>query len=341
MKERNAERRPPSSWLRKGFVSLPENRSAIHAIRRLAISVIRSKPGPAFPLLLLHGLPGTGKSHLINMLLERVIDRRPDATARIIPARDLGRILIEPTHDGSSPIQEFRDCDLLIVEDVQHLPPQAVAAFTGLVDHRNSRRKTIVVTAGSGPAMMTHLPTRLTSRLAGGLVVGLLPLSSVGRQELARRLCEKHHIQVTPDVIDWLARKTSGSVRSIVGDIARLKELARTVAPPLTRNAIIAAGLGEEDALTIDLLVDRVADHFGISVKQMKQRDRLRRYLWPRQVGMYLARRLTKLSLPGIGRCFGGYDHTTVMHACRKVEDRLQFDIGLPRELEELASQLA
>ncbi len=332
--------RTPSCRSLKRFVALPENRSALKAVQRLAH--FESKPHPRsgnLPLLYLHGSPGTGKSHLVQGLLQRIIRRQPDRTGRIISARDLAQLVTELPKTGPAPGLEFRECDLLVVEDIQHLPVTAADALSALLDQRRARRCSTVITGAGGPAALTH-SRRLTSRLAAGLVIGLESLSPSSRRELARVLCERRRLYVADDVLDWLARTPGGGARPIIGDLIRLQRLSRVHAPPLALATVMAELPDDQDSPVIERLADQIASRFGVTCKQLKGRNRRRSLLWPRQVAMYLARKLTKLSLARIGVCFGGYDHSTVLHACRKVEDRLKTDMGLPNELSELAARV-
>jgi chromosomal replication initiator protein len=325
----------PSGHALKRFIALPENRCALRAIRRLIR--FENLPHPRrvhLPLLMLHGSPGTGKSHLVRGLMQRIICRHPDCTARLIAARDLARLLSENAADG-----EFQDCDLLIIEDIQHLPPTGSFGLSQLLDQRHAFRRLSVVTGSCGPAGLTQLSPRLTSRLAAGLVIGLESLTPASRRQLAKALCEQRGLHVADEVFDWLARSPSGGARPVIGDIIRLQRLSEIHAPPLDLNTVRSELPDENRAPVLESLAQRVADHHGLTCKQLKGRDRRRCLLWPRQLAMYLARKGTTFSLAQIGAFFGGYEHTTVLHACRKVERRLSADMSLPRELAELSAR--
>jgi chromosomal replication initiator protein len=342
MKVPATKHRPPPAPTLGRFVTLPENRAALLAVRRLAAHESkREGRRSSFPLLFLHGPPGTGKSHLVQGLVARIAGTAA-RTANVVPARDLGRLLTELPAPGAGPAREGRDADLLVVEDVQHLPAHAADALAGLIDDRQARRAATVVTGASGPAALRQFPARLTSRLAGGLVVGLEPLAPASRRELAGVLCERRGLRVTGEVLDWLARRPTGGARPILGDLARLEQLARRLPPPLGLAAVATElGDGDEEAPAVERVAEKVAGHFGLKPKQLRGRGRRHDLLWPRQVAMYLARRLTGLSLARVGAAFGGYDHSTVLHACRKVEEALAGDPGLAGALRELASGAA
>jgi chromosomal replication initiator protein len=318
------------------LVILPENRAALSAVRRLARRLARPIHR-SFPLLFLRGPAGSGKSRLADELVFRLVARRPDCSAHVISARELARALAE-TGEGTS--AEFRDCDLLVIEDFQHLSAEAAQAVTSLIDYRLVRQRAVVATATVGPAALNHLTARLVSRLAGGLVVGIGALSPSSRLELARRLCADRGISVTDDVIAWLARRPSGGVRPILGELSRLEQLGRRVPPPVDLEAVVAAFPAEQDSDAPDLtrIAKRVAGHFGVKPRRLTGRDRHRSVLWARQVGIYLARKLTGFSLARVGDYFGGRDHSTVMHACRRVEEALAGNPALANELMQLAA---
>ena len=316
------------------FIALPENRSAVEAIQQLVINPL----GGSFPSLFLHGPPGTGKSHLLREFAARLVAARPDRTIQSIPAVDLGRLLVDP--EGNDERQNLKQCDVLIVEDLQHLRPEAAEGVALLLDNRAAHRRCLVGTAHVGPAEL-HLPHRLTSRLAAGLVVRMEALAAGSRRELAEVICTERGIRITPAVLDWLASQTGG-IRPILGAIHRLERLALSLPPPLDL-PVVVANLGKEpaeDQSPLERIAERVASRFGIGVRQLRGKSRHRTTLWARQVAIYLSRQMTPLSLVRIGAFFGGRDHSTVLHACRKVEETLEKDHNLAVELRRIQTEL-
>src|SRR5262249_30870450 len=146
-------------------------------------------------------------------------------TAQTAAAAELGRDLLQPPIERRVVAREAVGCDLLVIEDVQHLPPAAGDELAAIFDRRQARQRPTVVTAVRGPAELGH-PARLASRLGGGLVVGILPLGESSRRQLATALCDDRGLKVTDDVIAWLARDPGGA-RPILGGIAHLEALAR------------------------------------------------------------------------------------------------------------------
>jgi len=330
----------PAHWA--DFVVVPENRSAVRAARAVAKALLAGRRAAA-PLVL-HGPPGTGKTHLIAALLGRVSTGPGVVTAQAVAVGDLAR-----SAAGGGDAAGFADgdllaCDLLVLEDVQLLPAREAAAVCDLLDRRAARRRAVVATANAGPAALGHLPRRLTSRLAAGLVVQLEPLSPASRRVLLASAATERKLRLTPDALDWLAGQHSGGgVRALLGALATLAALAPTVSGPLD-GAVVAemlAGSGQPTSAGRDVagIVKRVAAAFGVGEKELLGASRLRRVMVPRQVAMYLARELCGLSLPRLGLAFRR-DHTTVLHSCRKVADDIAADDRLGGLVRQLRAEL-
>ncbi|MBX9626713.1 MAG: hypothetical protein K2X82_23125, partial [Gemmataceae bacterium] len=168
------------------------------------------------------------------------------------------------------------------------------------------------------------LPARLASRLAAGLVVPLEPLGAASRRAILADAAEARGVRLTPDALDWLAsRPTGGGVRPLLGWLGNLAAVASGYPGPLDRTAVdeILAGTGQPTSPGPDAagIIRKVAAAFGVTERELVGVSRLRRVLVPRQVAMYLLRAVCGLSLPRVGAAFGK-DHSTVLHACRKVE---------------------
>jgi chromosomal replication initiator protein len=250
--------------------------------------------------------------------------------------------------DGSVAwLAPLRDCDLLIVEDAQYLSDRGAGPLADLLDHRLVRRRPVVVTAVRGPGQLPALPGRLASRLAGGLVVGMEPLGSTSRRRLARSLLAARKLVAEPAVLDWLAARPGGGLRPLLGALAHVESASRVHPPPIPLTAVLASAATEEGpgaestADRLERIARRVGRQYRVEWRRLRGTDRRHETLWPRQVGMYLFRELTGLSLARIGAWFGGRDHTTVLHACRKVEERLADDSDLAGVLRQLRAELA
>jgi len=323
------------------WVSLPENRSAQTAVERVAEGVCQRRARLTLNPLYLHGPAGTGKSHLAAALLANVTSRCPDLVAVPLETRDLESAGKE---DEDANLTAARQADLVVVEDLQHLAGKVVEPLVQLIDRCQSRQRQLVVTATTGPAELGQLPGRLTSRLASGLVVGLQSLSPSSRLTFLRDRCERRGRltqAVPPEVLAWLAGNLPGSARQLEGALGRVETLLR-LHEELTVPLLAEQFRTEADSRrpTVERIAQRVGDYFQVEPRRLQSRARSHDSLLPRQVGMYLARLLTGLSLEQIGAYFGGRDHSTVLHACRKVEQALTRDVNLSGAVRRLHADL-
>ncbi|MFO0806550.1 MAG: helix-turn-helix domain-containing protein [Gemmataceae bacterium] len=320
---------PPAASHWGAFVALPENRSALVAVRSLARhGRLRANP------LLLHGPPGAGKSHLLNELLQKLADREPVVTARRLAAGDIAR------SEAPFADRDLVRCDLLVLEDVHLLPAKDADALCEVLDRRLARKRATIFTANVGPAVLRHIPRRFTSRLAAGLAVQLEPLGAASRRTLLAWLAKKRKLHLTDDALDWLATQSSGGgVRPLVGLLENLMPGPLPLDAAQVRRMLLAAGRAPAGRTDVNRVVKHVAAAFDISQKELLGGSRLKRVMWPRQVAMFLAREVCGLSLPRLGAAFGR-DHTTILHACRKVEAEAARDAVLAGRLRQLHAEL-
>lgn len=323
------------------WVPLAENEAARLAVERVAHCVCGRGPRRAINPLFLYGPAGVGKSHLAQALLADVTRRAPDLQVFLLPSGDFEALHL-PDADREN-LKAVRQADLLVVEDLQHLPARVEETFVHMIDRGLARGQQLMFTAAAGPAQLTHLPARITSRLGSGLVVGLRALAPTSRRSFLRDRIKRRGLRVEADALDWLTEHVAGSVRQLEGCATRLANLARLTEAPLSVEVLEEhfAVEAEANRPTVERIVQRVGRYFQIEPRQLQARGRSRGVLLPRQVGMYLARQLTELSLQQIGAYFGGRDHSTVLHACRKVEQALAHDVRLSGAVRQLHADLA
>lgn len=337
--------RPALTFAR--FVHVAENRAALLAVQEVLDCLRHRRPRRRHNPLYLHGPTGSGKTHLVSALIDELTRACPDLIVHVLPAGDLNPTAAAPDANDPDPITPARGADVLVVEDVQHLSLRASETLVQLLDDAVLRQRQVVLTALTGPAQLSHrgeaLPTRLTSRLAAGLVVALIPLAAESRLALLRQRAEERQLTIAPPVLAWLADHLPGGLRQLDGALTRLEELL--LQPGLVLTVPLVAEHFREQAnasrVTVERIAQRVSGYFQMEPRQLQSRRRYRGVLVPRQIGMYLARQLTALSLAQIGAYFGGRDHTTVLHACRKVEQALTEDAALSGAVRQLHADLA
>lgn len=275
-----------------------------------------------------HGPTGCGKSLLLRALVTEVVGNDHPRTVRVVSAGELPREVDE--------LDDLRTCDLLGVEDIQHLRAADVQSLLGLLDIRSARRRPTVITSNAGPALLVELPHRLTNRLAAGLVVRLDPFGFASRKKFAEWHAERSSLRLSAEAIDWLARSVDG-LRHLVGMIDTLRTVGSVgkneLSAPVVQE-LLAAPISPTTQL--DRITRTVAHVFQVKVKDLLGTSRLRTVLIPRQVSMFLAREVAKLPLTVIGQHFGGRDHTTVLNAVRKMKAAIREDVELAGRVQEL-----
>lgn len=318
------------------FLATPENRSALQAIKDLSGALLSGKNPPTNPLYL-HGPPGSGKSHLVHALVSELTAAKRSIELQILPASDVRETGTKLRAEG----------DLVVIEDLQHLPRWAKEWLVGLLDDRTRRCLPTVLTAVFGPQHLRSgvdpFSARLTSRLAGGLVVAVEPLQAPSRLLLLLELAQRQQLAVSRDILQWLAERLIAGGRQLEGAIIQLANISKLSKRPLTCKDVAAHFEPQVDALrpTVERIARQVGGYFRIDAKELRSKRRHQSILLPRQVGMYLARQLTQLSLGKIGAYFGGRDHTTVLHSCRKVELALADDTVLSGAVRQIHAELA
>jgi chromosomal replication initiator protein len=241
---------------------------------------------------------------------------------------------------------QFRSVDVLMIDDVQFIGGREATqeeffhTFNALVD----QNRQVVISADKSPSDLEGVEERMRSRLGWGLVADIHPTTYELRLGILQTRAEQSEAAVPPKVLEFLAHKITSNVRELEGALIRIIAHATLVGRPITLEStqeVLHDLLRANDRrVTIEEIQKRVAEHFNIRVTDMHSARRARAVARPRQVAMYLAKQLTSRSLPEIGRKFGGRDHTTVMHAVRKVEELKSVDPAFAEDIELLRRML-
>jgi chromosomal replication initiator protein len=242
--------------------------------------------------------------------------------------------------------EQFRSVDLLMIDDVQFIigkestQEEFFHTFNALVDENRQ----IVISADKSPSDLEGMEERMRSRLGWGLVADLHPTTYELRLGILQSKAEQGGLRIPPKVMEFLAHKISSNVRDLEGALNRIAAHVQLVGRDITLESVqeVLHDLlrSHERRITIDEIQKKVAEHFNIKLGEMTSDRRARAVARPRQVAMYLAKQLTMRSLPQIGRKFGGRDHTTVMHAVRKIDELMRTDPSLAEDVELLRRML-
>ena len=296
-----------------------------------------------FNPLFIYGGVGLGKTHLMHGIAWEI--RRRDPTRRVIylSAEKFMYQFIRALRfkDTMAFKEQFRSVDVLMIDDVQFISGKGSTqeeffhTFNALVD----QNRQLVITGDRSPSGLDGMEERLRSRLGCGLVADIHPTDYELRLGILESKLEQLGAQTTPRrVLEFLAHRITSNIRELEGALNRVVAHATLVGRPVTLETtqeLLQDLLRANDRrISIEEIQKRVAEHFNIRVSDMHSARRARAVARPRQVAMYLAKQLTSRSLPEIGRKFGGRDHTTVMHAVKKVEQLSKSDAGFAEDVE-------
>ncbi len=325
------------------FVVGKPNEFAYAAARRVA-EAIRVPFNPLF----LYGGVGLGKTHLMHAIAWHIRQRKPECAVICLSAEKFMYRFIRALREQNTVDfkEQFRSADVLMIDDVQFISgkdstqEEFFHTFNTLVD----QGRQIVLSADKSPSDLEGLQERLKSRLNCGLVADIHATTYELRLGILESKAEQLGITIPRKVMEFLAHRITSNVRELEGALNRVVAHAQLVGRDITLETtqeVLHDLLRANDRrVTIDDIQKQVSQHFNVRVADMHSARRARSVARPRQVAMYLAKQLTSRSLPEIGRKFGGRDHTTVMHAVRKVDELRELDAAFAEDVELLRRML-
>jgi chromosomal replication initiator protein len=333
------------------FVVSTSNRMA-HAGATQVAEMVMSET-PAFNPLYIHSAVGLGKTHLLHAIAWEVKRRAPNAQVLYLTAERFRYQFVEAvrSQDPSAFKEKFRQVHMLLIDDLEFMQGERTEQeFDHIINSLLDGGRQVVVASARAPNHIERLNERMRSRLQRGLVTELGGLDYELRLKvLERRLAEKRatdpSFELSRDVLELLADRLTESGRELEGAITRLYATWQYMRTPLSLDIAetvirdLVQGI-EPRRVKIEDILRIVSRHFGVSKGDLLSQRRHRSVVWPRQIGMYLAKQMTARSLPEIGRRFGNRDHTTVLHAIRKIEGVLTDNPRLRDELDELKKML-
>jgi chromosomal replication initiator protein len=330
------------------FVVGKPNELANAAARRVAEALSAPVHSVPFNPLFLYGGVGLGKTHLMHAIAWHVRTHAPHKKVIYLSAEKFMYQFIRALRYRSTMDfkEQFRSVDLLMIDDVQFISgkdstqEEFFHTFNALVD----QNRQIVISADKSPSDLEGLEERMRSRLGWGLVADLHPTTYELRLGILQAKAEASGAQVPGKVLEFLAHKITSNIRELEGAlnriIAQTQLVGRVITLESAHELLHDLLRANERHVTIDEIQKKVAEHFNIKMAEMTSARRARIVARPRQVAMYLAKQLTPRSLPEIGRKFGGRDHTTVMHAVKKIEELTAADRALGEDVELLRRML-
>ncbi|MBC8024122.1 MAG: chromosomal replication initiator protein DnaA [Burkholderiales bacterium] len=338
------ERGREESRLNPGFTFTNFVNGKANQIARAAAIQVAENPGTAYNPLFIYGGTGLGKTHLLQAIGTEVLKRNPKAKVRYIHAEqfvaDVVRAYQHKSFDSLK--RYYRSLDLFLIDDVQFFvgKSRSQEEFFYTFNALFEAHKQVAITSDCFPKEMTGIEERLISRFGWGLTVAVEPPELEMRVAILLKKAENDGVRVDENVAFFIAKHIRSNVRELEGALKRVLAYARF------NNAVVTVATAREalkDLLavlnrqvSIENIQKTVADYFKIKVSDMYSKKRFRSVARPRQVAMALAKELTQQSLPEIGEAFGGRDHTTVLHACRKTVELRESDQEFARDYAQL-----
>ena len=325
------------------FVVGPSNRFAYAACMAVAES-----PAKAYNPLFIYGQVGLGKTHLLQAITQQIKNCHPQAKTCYITSEKFTNELIDAIRHRSTTQfrQKYRDIDVLLIDDIHFIAGKESTQeeFFHTFNALHNNRKQIIISSDRPPREIANLEERLSSRFAWGLITDIQPPDFETRVAILRKKSEREPVDVPEPVITYIAEQIKTNIRELEGALIRVVaySLLEEKSVSLEMAKFILKDMVQESSRSVNISVIQktVADFFRVTLSELKANKRTRNIIFPRQIAMYLARKLTNLSLPEIGQAFGGKDHTTVLHSCRKIDQDIQKNRQVQDTLDQIITKI-
>ena len=317
------------------FVVGNSNRMA-HA----ASLAVAESPAQAYNPLFLYGNSGLGKTHLMHSIGHFILDRNPQAKVLYVTSETFTNELINSIQNNKNEEfrNKYRNIDVLMIDDIQFISKKegTQEEFFHTFNALYESNKQIIISSDRPPKEIKTLEDRLRSRFEWGLIADVQPPDYETRIAILKKKAERDNLTVPDDVMAYIAKNIASNIRELEGALTRIVAFAtltnQDISIALAENSLKDI-FSENSAtpLTPELIQQVVAEYYNIRVEDIQGSKKPKNIAFPRQVSMYLCRKLLDISLPKIGESFGGRDHTTVIYAISKIEKQLESDEGLQK----------
>lgn len=311
---------------------------------------VAESPAKAYNPLFIYGGVGLGKTHLMHAIGHYMIQNNPNVKVEYVSSEKFTNELINAIkHDKNEEFRnKYRKVDVLLIDDIQFIAGKegTQEEFFHTFNALHDADKQIILSSDRPPKEIPTLEDRLRSRFEWGLIADIQVPDFETRMAILKKKADVEKLNVTNDVMVYIASKIKSNIRELEGALIRIVAYSsltnREITVDLASEAlkdIISKKQGKH--ITINLIQDIVASYFNLRIEDLKSQRRTRNIAYPRQIAMYLSRKLTDMSLPKIGEEFGGRDHTTVIHAYEKISENLNSDETLQNTIESITKKLS
>ncbi|MGI9306279.1 MAG: chromosomal replication initiator protein DnaA [Gammaproteobacteria bacterium] len=341
----NAAPKPPASaanlradFTFNNFIIGPANQIAFIAAK----SVSEGNADQLSPLLFLYGRTGMGKTHLAHAVGNHYLSLYPNRRGRYVTARDFMNDLVSALrlnqYDRFK--HRYEELDLLVVDDIQYIAgdkERTQSEFFFLFNKLHDQNKIIIITSDLAPAQIRDLPARLTTRFSAGFPCHLAPPDAELREAILREKAKQRGAALDDKIIRFLAERIKSNVRELEGALIRVLASSRFLNKPpsleMCQETLSDLLSSARESVTIETIKKKTAEFFRLPASELSSKRRHQSITRPRQIAMYLCRQMTNFSLPEIGMQFGNREHSTVLHSCRRIENKLKSDSKMQEDV--------
>ncbi len=314
----------------ESFVEGTHNKLAYHSCLAVA-----DWPGNTYNPLFIWGDSGLGKTHLLHAIGNHVLDNDPDKNVLYVPSETFMNELINSISSGKSDAfrEKYRQIDVLLIDDIQFLGKKEATQdeFFHTFNTLYNSNKQIVICSDRPPEEIEHLAERIRSRFKWGLTVDIQSPDYETRIAILKKKVEQSNLQVDMEVLSFIADHINSNIRDLEGALTRVEAYCKLLSPDTPITIDIAsralkdyAGNDIKKIISCQRIIETVSEYYGITVEDIKSKKKPQNIVYPRQIAMYLCRKLTTDPLKTIGAALGGRDHTTIMHGADKITDDLK-----------------
>ncbi len=328
----------------RSFVVGNSNRMA-HA----ASLAVAKAPAKAYNPLFLYGNSGLGKTHLMHSIAHYILEQNPSSKVLYVTSETFMNEFINAIQNNKNEEfrNKYRNIDVLLIDDIQFISKKegTQEEFFHTFNALHESSKQIIISSDRPPKEIKILEDRLRSRFEWGLIADIQPPDYETRIAILRKKVDTEHLPVGNDVITFIAKNVVSNIRELEGALTRMVADAT-----LTHQTISVASAevslkhifseNDNSQITANFIQQVVANYYNVDIKEIQGSKKTKNIAFPRQIAMYLCRKLLDISLPKIGEQFGGRDHSTVLYAVSKIEKTLKKDSSFQQEIEEIEGQI-
>ena len=310
---------------------------------------VAEAPAKAYNPLFIYGGVGLGKTHLMHAIGHYVLQGNPNAKVVYVSSEKFTNELINAIKDDTNVEfrNKYRNVDILLIDDIQFIAgkERTQEEFFHTFNELHDANKQIILSSDRPPKEIPTLEDRLRSRFEWGLIADIQAPDFETRMAILKKKADVENLSVPNEVMVYIATKIKSNIRELEGALIRIVAYSSLTNRPITVDLATEAlkdiiSSKQNQSVTIDIIQDVVSAYFNLRVEDLKSQRRTRNIAHPRQIAMYLSRKLTDMSLPKIGEEFGGRDHSTVIHAYEKISDNLTKDESLQHTINDLTKKL-